>query len=725
MQKLLLSYALAFTCIASTAQEVKKTITLEDLFKYNTFAIKDVPGFTAMKDGRHYTKLEEVNGRQYIKIYDLESGKEEKTVFDNLEINMRNKRFRIDGYTFSEDERQMLFFVDNEHIYRRSVVSQVFVYDLSKHTIAPLDAEKVMHATFSPDGSKVAYVKNNNLFIKHLKKDSITQITYDGEWNKIIYGNCDWVYEEEFGFSKAFEWSKTGKYLAYYRFDESKVPYYYIAKYSSLYPEQYSYKYPKAGERNSDVQIRIYNTNTRETARADVGEETDQYIPRIKWTASDNKLCVYRLNRLQNKLELLYTNAATGKHQVIYKESNKYYINIDDEIRFLPDGQSMIFMSERSGKKHLYHYEWEKQKLNDITDGNYDVSDLVGVDEEKKVVYYTAAYPKPMEKKLFSVHWRGGKIKELTTEKGTHAITPCEGNQYFLDRHSTIASPPVYRLINAEGKLVRVLEDNNALRKKIDGYKLGAIRFIKVKGQEAMLNGYMITPPAFDSSKKYPVLMYQYSGPGSQEVADRFPLGNFWWHQLLASKGYIILCVDGTGTGFRGEEFAKKTYLQLGKYESDDQIAVAKNIGAWSFVDKNRIGIWGWSYGGFMSSTCLFKGNEVFKAAIAVAPVTNWRYYDNIYTERYMRTPQENPSGYDNNSPEKMAEKLKGKFLLIHGTADDNVHFQNAAILVNELVKAGKDFDSEYYPDRAHGISGGNTRFHLYSKMTQFLLENL
>jgi dipeptidyl-peptidase-4 len=350
---------------------------------------------------------------------------------------------------------------------------------------------------------------------------------------------------------------------------------------------------------------------------------------------------------------------------------------------------------------------------------------LTGVDLDRKLVYYTAAEVSPMHRNLYVVNWDGSGKRCLTPAPGMHNITQCEGFNFFLDKYSRLDKVPVYRLINASGNIIRTLEDNKALAEKMKEYAMGNIRFMKFRGASNSLNGWMITPPDFDKHKKYPVLMYQYSGPGSQEVADKFPVGNYWWHQMLAQRGYIVICVDGTGTGYRGEAFRKKTYLTLGKYESADQIAVAKNLANLPYVDKSRIGIWGWSYGGFMSSTCILKGNDVFKTAIAVAPVTNWRYYDNIYTERYMRTPQENPTGYDDNSPEKMADKLKGKFLYIHGTADDNVHFQNSVMFTTALIKADKDFDSEYYPDKAHGISGGNTRNHLYRRMTQFILDNL
>ncbi|HXS38506.1 MAG TPA: S9 family peptidase [Flavipsychrobacter sp.] len=710
---------------SSTAQ-TKKQITLDDLWTNYTFRIKNVPGFNAMKDGKHYTQLDADNGHQYIHVYDLETGSKGKTIFDNAIQTLGGKKINIEDYIFSNDEQKLLLLTDGQHIYRRSVLYRVYVYDIKTGSIQLLDYDKVLHASFSPDGAKVAFVKDNNLYYKDLSSDQTIPVTTDGEKNKIINGNCDWVYEEEFEFTQAYSWSPDGKRIAYYRFDESLVPEYTIPMYDALYPTLYTYKYPKAGERNSIVQIKLYNVTTKQTINASIGTETDQYIPRIKWTLNPDELCIYRMNRHQNKLELLLTNVVTGASDVIYTEENKYYIEINDNLRFLPDGHSFIFNSEQKNYNRLCRWDWHRQKLTLLTKGDYDVDELIGVDTVRDMVYYTSAEVSPLQRKLYAIDWEGKDKKCLTEEKGMHGITPCDGYNFFLDRYSELNSVPVYYLRDANGKIIRTLEDNRELKQKMNEYDLGNISLTKVRGANNIkLNAWIITPPNFDSNKKYPVLMYQYSGPNSQQVADRFPVGDFFWHEMLAEKGYIIVCADGTGTGFRGEEFRKKTYLQLGKLESDDQIAVAKYLGGLPYVDKGRIGIWGWSYGGFMSATCILKGNDVFKAAISIAPVTNWRFYDNIYTERYMRTPQENEKGYDDNAPEKMASLLKGKLLLVAGTADDNVHFQNSVMLTDALIKANKQFESEYYPNKNHGIYGGNTRYHLYTRMTDFILKNL
>jgi len=721
------SLLIASLLIAQLANaQAKKQITMDDLFKNNTFRMKSVPGFNGMKDGKHFTKTEQKGDTQVIKKYNVETGAEVEVLFDNTKTLFNGKQLKFDDYSFSKDEKKLLLKAESQNVYRRSVLNKVYVYDIATKSIAAVDNDKVLHATFSPDGNAVAYVKGNNLYIINFENGINPQVTTDGEWNKIINGNCDWVYEEEFEFTRAFDWSPDGKYIAYYRFDETNVPQFNMAMYGGLYPKDYQYKYPKAGEPNSIIEIKVYDVANGKTIKADVGTETNQYIPRIKWTNDPKTLCIYRMNRLQNKVELLFANAATGASEVVYTEDNKSYVEVNDNMEFLPDNSSFVFTSEVSGYVHLHRWDWKKKKLTDLTPGKYDIGEITGVDQTKKLIYYTAAENSPVERKLYAVNWDGKGRRTITKEDGTHTITPVEGYQYFLDKYSRINQPPVYYLRDADGKVLKTLEDNKGLKDVMTDYDLGniAIKQIDLGGDNTFWT-WMITPPNFDPNKKYPVLMYQYSGPGSQEVADRFPIRDFFWHQMLAQKGYIVFCADGTGTGFRGEEFKKKTYLQLGKYESDDQIAIAKWLGNQSYVDKNRIGIWGWSYGGFMSSTCVFKSQDVFKMGIAVAPVTSWRYYDNIYTERYMRTPQENAEGYDNNAPEKMASNLKAKYLLIHGTADDNVHFQSAVMLTDALIKANKEFDGEYYPNRNHGISGGNARPHLYKRMTDFILSNL
>jgi dipeptidyl-peptidase-4 len=714
-------------CNGLYAQTAGRAITLEDIWLKGTFRIASVPGFNAMKDGVRYTQLDS-GGR--INAYDLRSGAKLSTIFSGA-IPAPAGQVPVEEYFFSGDETQLLLRGAGRPLYRRSAFYRTAVYDVAAKTFLEVDTGAVLHAQLSPDGSKVAFVRDNNLYYRDLTAGRTVAVTTDGKWNHIINGNCDWVYEEEFEFTQAYQWSPDSRYLAYYRFDESGVPEYSFPKYSGLYPENYSYKYPKAGEKNSVVTIHFFDLSTGKKTLAQTTPDgnTDHYIPRIAWTTDATKLCILKLNRLQNRLDFLLTDRSTGAASSILTETDSAFVEINDNFQFLPDGRSMIYTSERDGFNRLYHYDWTRKKYTALSGRFYDVENIVSYDDQAKQVFFSAAVL-PISRSLQVAGINGKGLRTITPAgTGTHAITPA--GELFLDRHSEINRPPTYKLIDKKGVSVRTVVDNQPLKDKMDAYGITRPRMLsfptpmEIPGQQQKLVNWCIFPPDFDSSRRYPVLMYQYSGPGSQESGDRFPVRDFFWHQMLAQKGYMVVCVDGRGTGARGRDFKKSTYLQLGKLESDDQIAAARYLRTLPFVDSSRIGIWGWSYGGFMSSTCLFKAPDVFKMAIAVAPVTNWRYYDNIYTERYMRTPQVNAKGYDDNSPVNMVQNLRGKFLLVHGTADDNVHFQNSVELSDALIKAGKQFDFAMYPDKAHGISGAQTRYQLYGKMTDFVLQNL
>lgn len=699
----------------------QQKITLENIYLDNVFTSKSIPGFNVMKNGISFSKIERKGDQSVVSIYDLKSGKHQKILYTNP------VKLPISDIHFNKAENKILIFSNAQNIYRRSILYNVYIVDLQKNTLDTLFREKVLHARFNPDGTKVAYVYSNNLFVYDLQNKQTIQITSDGKEQSIINGNCDWVYEEEFGFSRAFEWSGDGNYLAYYKFDESKVKEFTMTYYddNANYPRYYTFKYPKAGEANSLVSIHTYHLPTATHHVMQTGSDTDIYIPRIKW-ASASKLIMYRLNRLQNKLEMLMADPSRGDATVFYEETNQYYIDINDNITFINDGNQMVFTSEMNGFNHLYLYDGSTKISKALTSGSWDLDELVAFDENKNEVYYTAGKESPLTRQFYKLNIKTNVEKQLTNREGLHQITPCQGLKYFVVKHQSIHQVPTFQLADANGKKVRVLEENLTLSDKLKKYNLGKVEFFTVPNAVGInLNAYRILPPNFDEQTKYPVLMYQYSGPGSQQVLNKMQLDSYFWHQYLAQEGYIIVVVDGTGTGGRGEEFKKKTYLQLGNLESNDQIDAAKHLASLPYVDANRIGIWGWSYGGFMSSTCILKAPDLFKAAIAVAPVTNWRFYDNIYTERYMRTPQENPKGYDDNAPEKMAANLKGSFLLIHGLGDDNVHFQNAAVLTNQLIKNGKQFQSEYYPNGNHGIGGGIVRYQLYQRMTQFIKQNL
>ncbi|MBD0333330.1 MAG: S9 family peptidase, partial [Chitinophagaceae bacterium] len=646
-------------------------------------------------------------------------------------VDESGQKINTDVYEFSTDKKRILFFNGQEPIYRRSSKATVYLYDVARKKAIILNKGKILHPTFSPDGSKVAYVFDNNLYIYDVATGKNTAVTTDGKWNYIINGNCDWVYEEEFSFSRAFQWSPNGTYIAYYRFDESNVKEYNMIIYDTLYNKDYRYKYPKAGEANSVVDIYIYNVGSGQKVKAQY-QQGDIYIPRIKWTQADNKLVVYWMNRLQNNLKLLLTDAVSGSSTPLYEESNKYYIDIDDDWWFLKDGKGFLFASEMNGFRHLYLYGMDGKKKAQITKGNYEVTDVNGVDEKNRRIFYTMAYPTSVDRNVFVTDFDGKRTVALTSGRGWHRVELNDNFTQFYDYYSNISTPQVVTLYNLKmsRKGVSVVKNKIAnesakLKTVLAEYDLGTPELMKVPNSKGdSLNAWILRPANFNSTQKYPVLFCNYGGPGSQQVANRFGAVSFW-HQMMAQKGFIIVSVDNTGTGFRGEEFKKKTYLQLGKYEIEDQIDAAKYFGNLPYIDKNRIGHWGWSYGGFMSSLAITKGADIFKAAVAVAPVTSWRYYDNIYTERYMRTPQENAKGYDDNSPINHVDKIKGKYLIIHGTADDNVHFQNSVQMIEAMVQKNIDFESAYYPNRNHGISGGNTTFHLWSKMTNWLIENL
>ena len=702
-----------------------KLITLEDIYKKNIFYPASINGFRSMNDGKYFTENDSAGN---IVQKSFVTGNNVATLLYTKDItDAEGKTLSLDDYEWSKDEHKLLIFKDREYIYRRSSKAIVYVYDFIGKSITKLNDAKVLHATFSPDGTKIAFVKDNNLFVKDLTSGKTLQITNDGKKNNIINGNCDWVYEEEFAFTRAFEWSSKGNYLAYYRFDESNVPTYTFPVYTdSLYPENYTYKYPKVGEQNSLVNIYVYDVKTASVKKMDIGTETDIYIPRIQFTEDDNKLCIIRLNRLQNKEELLLTNVATGTNTALYEETNAAYVDVDKmHIDFLKDGKSFIYTSEKDGFNHIYLQNINTHQTIQLTKGSFDVDAINGLDEKGGIVYFTAAYRSPLDKDFCSVHLDGKGFKLNDKREGHHAIDFNADYTYYVDNFSDNNTPPFIAIYDKSGKQIRVLADNNKLKQTLATYDIVSPEFIKVPNRNGdTLNGLMMKPKDFDASKKYPVLFCNYGGPGSQTVYNGWGTTNMW-QQMLVQKGYIVVSIDNTGTGFRGEAFKKKTYLQMGKYEIEDQIDAAKYLGSLSYIDAKRIGHWGWSFGGFMSCLAITKGADVFKTAVAVAPVTDWRYYDNIYTERYMRTQKDNAKGYHDNAPLNFVENIKGKFLVIHGTADDNVHFQNSAMLIDAMVKNNIEFESAYYPNKNHGIRGGNTRFHLYTKMTKFILDNL
>lgn len=730
-----LAYCLVFVSVNLTAQSLK-TVTLDDIWgrTAGVFAQRSVQGVNWMKSGGQYTT--QADGR--IVRYSITTGQPTDTLFDQrtAKATGSGQTIAMDGYALSADERKLLITTAEEPIYRRSSRAEFYVYDLGTGTLKALSSKgKQQYATLSPDGKRVAFVRDNNLFVSDLATGKEAQLTTDGKRNVVINGAADWVYEEEFSMARAFEWSPDSKRVAWIRFDESRVPEYNMQTWGKLYPQDYRYKYPKAGEANSTVSVWIADASTgkKVMAQTNAATETDIYLPRITWTSAIGNapalLSVRKLNRLQNRLDLLHVNATTGQATTVLTETSPTYVDLEftDDLTYLADGKSFIWTSERDGFKHVYLHELSGKLIRQITKGAFEVSNLLGVDEKTQTAYYLSTEDSPLERQLYSIKLDGSGKRKLTDIPGTYTVNFSPDFQYFLTYHSSATQPQTVALRqSSDNRELRVLETNNALKQRIAGYAIAPKQFMTVPiptGEK--LNGWMIRPADFDSTKRYPVLMFVYGGPGSQQVLNSWDSRDFFWYQTLVQKGYIIACVDNRGTGARGNAFRTSTYAQLGKLETQDQIAAGKYLKTLPYVDPTRVGIWGWSYGGYMSALCMTLGADVFKAGISVSPVTNWRFYDSVYSERYMKRPQENASGYDDNAPLTHANKLKGNFLLIHGTGDDNVHFQNSVEFENALIAANRQFQSFYYPNRNHGIYGGNTRLHLYQMMTNFVVENL
>tara|TARA_R110002096_G_scaffold136909_7_gene289844 strand:+ start:26007 stop:28244 length:2238 start_codon:yes stop_codon:yes gene_type:complete len=704
----------------------KKKISLSDIWKTYEFNPESVRGLRSMNDGLHYTVLERgEKGNQLVK-YNYKSGKKMATLIDATDLKFNGETISMDDYQFSADEKKVLIANEVEAIYRRSSKAYYYVYDLKSKKLEQLyDGEKQLYADFSPQGNKVAFVVNNNLFYKDFATNKTIQITTDGEKNKIINGASDWVYEEELELSKAFEWSPDGEKIAFYRFDENAVKQWNMKMYDGLYPSDYQFKYPKAGEENAKVSIKIYQLKAAKTIDVKLNQAYE-YLTSIKWTKNSNQLAVMSSNRHQNELKINRVNAEDGSSKVIHTEKSDTYIEMPFEVHFSEDQNYFLILSEKSGFKHLYLYNIDGSLKNQLTKGNWEVTEFYGMDEKNKVLYYQSAERSPIDRNIYSIDFNGKNKKEISSKTGTNSAVFSKSFAYFINYHTRANDPYYISLQNNSGKEIRVLKDNEALKKKLETYEISPKTFFSFKTSEGVeLNGWMIKPADFNPNQQYPVFLTIYGGPGSQTVTNSWGGANYFWHQHLAQRGYIVVSVDNRGTGARGADFKKITYKQLGKYETMDQIETAKYLASLDYVDGARIGVQGWSYGGYMSSLCILKGAAYFKAAIAVAPVTNWRFYDSIYTERYMQTPQENEEGYDDNSPINHVEKLEGKYLLVHGMADDNVHLQNTTEMINALVKADKQFDLFVYPNRNHGIYGGNTRYHLYQKMTDFIESNL
>ncbi|MDP5093883.1 MAG: S9 family peptidase [Polaribacter sp.] len=627
------------------------------------------------------------------------------------------------SYSFNDDETKLILGTNFTKIFRRSYSGTFYAYDIASKK-ATLIGEHIQEPVFSPDNLKVAYAKDNNIFIKDFSKNTTTQITNDGLKNSIINGITDWVYEEEFGFVRAFEWSADSKHLAFLRFDETAVPTFSMdIMGTDLYPSQQVFKYPKAGEKNAIVTLHMFNVSSNKTQKIELGDY--EYIPRIKWSNDANFLVATTLNRHQNDLKLHKVNAQENSSKLLLNETDKAYIDVHDNLTFLTDN-SFIWTSEKDGFNHIYQYDFNGKLINQITNGNWEVTNYYGFNAAKKTIYYQSVENGSINRGVYSINLNGKNKKLLSEKDGQNSAAFSKNLQFFINTFQSATNPTVYSLFSSDGKKIKVIVDNADLKAKLAGYQMSPKEFstIQINGND--LNMWMIKPLDFDATKKYPLFMFQYSGPGSQQVGNSWNAANDYWHNMLAQKGIIVVCVDGRGTGYKGADFKKSTYLNLVKYETEDQIAAAKKLAELPFINKEKIGIWGWSFGGHMSTNSLLKGSDIFSMAIAVAPVTSWRFYDSVYTERFLRTPQENPAGYDENSPINYAEKLQGNFLLVHGTGDDNVHVQNTFRMINALIEKNKQFDMFIVPDRDHGIGRGrNMRLNLYTKMTNFVETHL
>lgn len=707
----------------------QQKITLEEIWGKYAFMPKTAKGFNVMKDGKTYLDLGSSlnNGEVTLETFDLRSANRLKEIVNANDIRFENRQLDLSSYELSPNEDKLLLFENMEYVYRRSPKANYFVFDITTKKITRLsEGSKQFFPKFSPDGKKIAFVKDNNLWYRDLESNQEVMVTSDGLPNKIKNGWADWVYEEEFSKADYFDWSPNSQFLAFVRFDEERVKEYTMDYFKGdLYPEKYTFKYPKAGEANSLVSVHIYDLVTKKTAKADIGENTDIYIPRIQFSNSASQLCIQRLNRLQNKLEFLFADAGTGKTSLIYTDEAKTYIDITDDLRFVGN-KGFIISSERDEFNHLYFYDLQSRQLRQITKGNWDVIAFKGFDEVTNTLYYVSTETGAINRDVYSISLDGKTKKRMSQGDGQTSFEFTKGYKYYISSYSNANTPPVYELHAIDGKLIKVLEDNSALIAKMKMYKLAQKKFWKLNHSEGFeLNAWIMKPVNFDSTKKYPVYMYAYGGPGSNEVNNAWDGFDYFWHNLLTQEGYIVVCVDNRGTLGRGRQFKHATYLQLGKLETRDQLEAARYLSSLPYVDKSRIGFQGWSFGGYMASLMITKGADLIKTAVAVAPVTNWKYYDNIYTERFMRKPEDNKAGYEENSPVNFTKNIKGNYLLIHGSADDNVHLQNSMEMAAALVKNNIPFDFMIYPNKNHGISGGSTRLHIYSKILKFVKENL
>lgn len=732
MKKLFVLFYALMCLVTLQAQKV----TLQDVAN-GTYRAQSIQGLKPMLDGEHYTQISKDHKR--IVKYSFKTGKEVATIFDVA--TARNHKLKsFDDYIMSPDESLILIQTETKPIYRRSFTAVYYIYNVRNRTLEPLSNNGPQQVPlFSPDSHQIAFVRNNNIYlIKLLFGNSESQVTKDGEYNKVLNGIPDWVYEEEFSYNRAFDFSADSKMIAYVRFDESQVPMYSFPWYKGMapekteyttYPGSYDYKYPKAGVVNSKVSVHSFDIKSRVTRKMELPVDSDGYVPRIKFTDDPEKLAIMTLNRHQNRFDLYMANPRSAICKVAIRDEAEQYIKEQaySDIAFYPE--HIVMMSERDGYNHLYLYTIGGNLVKQITKGEFEVKDFLGWDQKTNVFYYTSNEGSPLRTAVYKIDGKGKKTK-LSTRTGTNNALFSKNLNYYINTYSSAQTPTLITLNNNKGQEMVTLLDNKELKSKTTQLNMPTKEFFSFKTSEGVeLNGWMMKPTNFNPSKKYPVIMHQYSGPGSQQVLDKWGIGSFgdggMFEAVMCDKGYIMVCVDGRGTGGRGAAFEKCTYLSIGVKEATDQAEAAKYLSTLPYVDGSRIGIWGWSYGGYNTLMSMSEGSGAFKAGVAIAAPTDWRFYDSVYTERFMRTPKENGDGYQASSAISRASKLKGKLLLIHGSADDNVHLQNFMEYSEALVQANIQFDTQIYTNRNHSIFGGNTRNHLMNRVANFFLQNL
>jgi dipeptidyl-peptidase-4 len=720
---------------ALAAQDDPARLTIERIFTRGEFLTAPLPEPRWLSSGTAYLDLRPTagGGSDVVRV-DLPGGRESVVAAAAALVDEAGRRLEVEDLALSPDQTKALLFHSSVRVWRQNTRGVYHVLDLATRRLAPISraAGLQMFAKFSPDGRQVAFVRANDLWVADWAAGTERRLTTDGSAD-IINGTTDWVYEEELGLRDAFRWSPDGRRIAYWRFDQSRVSPFPLVDELQLYPEVATLRYPKAGEPNSAVRVGVLDLAGGATRWVDVGADTGIYIPRMEWLGSDS-LVIQRLPRRQNRVDVLVASATTGAvARTLLTDRDSAYVDVEDHPWWIRGGRQFLWSSDRSGWRQIYLYDRSGRVLRQVTADGADVLGVAGIDERRGHVYVTVAAPDPTQRQVWRYPLDGkaaaspGDGTRVTAERGTHELDLGPNARFAIDVHSTASTPPVARLYSVPAMRVeRSLADNAVLASRVRALATRPPEFFKVPMPDGtLLDAFRIVPPGFDSTRRHPVLMHVYGGPASPTVLDQWRGNRYLWHQMMAQQGYVVVSVDNRGAAWRGRAFRKVTQLDLGAAESRDQIDAARWLGGRSWADPERVGIWGWSYGGYLSSLAAARGGDVFRAAIAVAPVSDWRLYDTIYTERFMWIPQANAAGYERSAPLTHAPGLTARFLLVHGTGDDNVHPQNSTQLAERLIEAGKPFYQLLYPNRTHSITGGNAQAHLYLSFTSFLDDYL